>query len=293
MRGVSKNVLKKEAISKLAITVDGYDGVSVEAIGQYQVLPLSSLIIPSYQRNPKPKHIHRISNNFDAAILGTLLVNRRTDGTYAIIDGQTRKKALDILKRKYVLCQVLDGLTIEQEADKYVKLNTQRTALNANQKFIGKLEKKDPIALNIVAVLLRHGLTYTTESGTKEQNRVACVASLEHIYKSIGGHEFDNLVFVNTSAYSGSPNSLHVQMWRGLATFIRLHTEYYDRYLLIEALRKEDPQVLLHEAMSIARDKEIYRLRYDSGCVHVAKHIWAKYENLAKVEGKKGIPWGF
>jgi hypothetical protein len=58
------------------------------------------------------------------AVLGFILVNRRTDGTYWVVDGATRVLALRRLGVESVVAELVEGWTLEQEREVYQLRNT-------------------------------------------------------------------------------------------------------------------------------------------------------------------------
>jgi hypothetical protein len=56
--------------------------------------------------------------------LGVILVNRRADGTYWVVDGATRVLALRTLDVETVAAEVVEGWTLEEEHTAYEIRNT-------------------------------------------------------------------------------------------------------------------------------------------------------------------------
>lgn len=101
-------------------------------------IPLSNIKFAEYQREIKPSKINKIVKNFVPDIMGVGLVSFR-GGEFWGIDAQHRIEALKKLGYTEILCQVLTGLTYEQECYRFVLLNTGRTQLTANQVFHGRV----------------------------------------------------------------------------------------------------------------------------------------------------------
>lgn len=258
-------------------------------VPKYQVLPIDKLEIPSYQREPKFIKSKKMSDNLDLDLIGVILVSYRERKLW-IIDGQHRVNALKLSGIKYVLCQVLDNLSIEEESDKYLKLNTLRTPLNSNQKFIAKLEANDVIANDIVKILSNYGVSYTTNNGIRENGKIACLSSCEYAYKKVGAVEFENIFKIIKKVWNNRASSLHVQIIRGISSFIDTHKEYYNINILIQALKDVEPQFIIFEGSQIAENRNNLN---DSPCVHIAKIMWNEYNKKAKELNKKEIPYMF
>lgn len=71
-----------------------------------ECVPLERIVTEQYQRILNMKNVAGIVKNFDPAKLGVLVVSRRGDGTYAVLDGQHRLAALRRLAMtpRTVLC---------------------------------------------------------------------------------------------------------------------------------------------------------------------------------------------
>lgn len=280
--------LKSTEINKLKEVKDGEINDQIK-VPKYQVLLIDKLEIPSYQREPKYIKSKKISENLDLDLIGVILVSKR-DNKLWIIDGQHRVNALKLSGIKYVLCQVLENLSIEEEADKYLKLNTLRTSLNSNQKFIAKLESNNSVAKDIVKILSNYGLSYATNNGIRENNKIACLSSCEYAYKKIGPVEFDNIFKIIKAAWNNKSAALHVQIIRGLSTFIKTHREYYNINVLIAATKDIEPQFIIHEGSKMVQNRNNLN---DSACEHIAKIIWNQYNEKARKLNKKEIPYMF
>jgi len=107
-------------------------------------LPISSLDVdPSYQTRPRDRIVNQVANNFSEALLGTLKVSRRPDGSYWIIDGESRRQGLlrkgD--KHRLLRCEVFETAGQRQEALLFAWFNSRRsreqTRLETNFKAYG------------------------------------------------------------------------------------------------------------------------------------------------------------
>lgn len=102
------------------------------------MLPLSKLQVDEYQRGEaKTSFTIDKAKNFNFAAAGAIVVGRRDDGTYWIVDGLQRYLAE--LKRgdiKNIDCMVFDSEGKKHEAEIFLLCNsTGRINVNANVKF--------------------------------------------------------------------------------------------------------------------------------------------------------------
>jgi len=85
----------------------------------FKDIPLNKLYVDySYQTRPREQLLAQIAEQFSSAMLGTLIVSKRPDGTMWVCDGVTRKLALEQRGEagREVRCQVLNCTDAKQEA---------------------------------------------------------------------------------------------------------------------------------------------------------------------------------
>lgn len=105
------------------------NGIQIEQEAKLQWVPLSQMQVNEVaQRDFNPKWAAELAAKFDVEEMGNPAVNQR-DGAFHVIDGQHRVEALKLWlgegkwEDRSVECRVYDGLTDEQEAEKFLKLN--------------------------------------------------------------------------------------------------------------------------------------------------------------------------
>ena len=119
------------------------DTRAVDVFQQIAMIPTSQIVTGSYQRELTASRVAKIANAFNPAKLGALVVNKRADGTHAILDGQHRLAALRILGVPEVRCILLEGLSPEEEADYFRSQNENSRALTAFDLFNAGVCAKD------------------------------------------------------------------------------------------------------------------------------------------------------
>jgi hypothetical protein len=79
-------------------------------------LPLLDLHIDAtYHTTLNREAFESLCQDLIPGVLGFILVNRRADGTYWVIDGATRVLALRFLEVEYVNAELVEGWTLERE----------------------------------------------------------------------------------------------------------------------------------------------------------------------------------
>ena len=99
-------------------------------------LPLEYMKVDSkmYQR-PVQRHVRIIARNWKDDKCNPILVNYRGDGYFYIIDGQHRYEAALMRGMESLVCEVLVGLTIVEEADLFVEQNEGSKKLSTYDTF--------------------------------------------------------------------------------------------------------------------------------------------------------------
>lgn len=111
---------------------------------------------------------------------GTLIVAEREDGTFWVVDGQTRKRAAepraDVPK---LPCLVFQSTEKAFEAKAFKDVNENRGAVKSTQKYKAALVAREPAALSLQAALDEVGLRVGSGDGP---NTVCCVVALLNLF---------------------------------------------------------------------------------------------------------------
>ena len=89
------------------------------------------------QRGLNMEHAKNISKDYNPCLFGLGHVSLRDDGFYYVMDGQHRCTAALIAKRGHepVPFQVWRGLSVEEEATKFIEFQQKRKAVGALDRF--------------------------------------------------------------------------------------------------------------------------------------------------------------
>lgn len=218
---------------------------------------------------------------YEPKIFGVILISYR-DGEYYVVDGQHRVEVARIKGIKSVWCQVISGLTYEEEANLFFLVNNNKTRLNVNHKFHASVEAKDEEAMDIVRVLTKNGFRYSKEGNEKADNCISAIGSVKLIYRDSGIKGLDNVLRVLRHAWNGDRNSLTAEMIKGVNTFINNYK--YDSSFLLKVLETDTPQGISGKARAYTQN---IRRPNDGACFHIAKTIRDLYDEAAiKTKGK-------
>lgn len=144
----------------------------------FEVLPLTKLMVDDAYQRPLTNFVEKIRNNYDPALLGTLVVSKRSSSEYAVVDGQTRKEALAELGQAAAPCLVYIGLTQAQEASLFARLQKERRGIHSFHRFRAALVAGEKEPTEIAEIANECGYEVGMEKG-----EISSVAALEYAYR--------------------------------------------------------------------------------------------------------------
>lgn len=190
---------------------------------KFDVVPVTRLVIDTrYQRKLMEHRVGKIVDEFNPAQLGVLEVSRRKNGSCAVFDGQHRLSALKALDEKHAPCLVHVGLTPQEEADLFVRLQRDRRPPTPVERFRAQLFSGDKQAQQIAAALTENG--YAVGSGS---NDVKAVTTIERITRKQGIEVLTRSFGVIRDAWFGDDYSLDGSIIGGVAECM---ADYGDRW---------------------------------------------------------------
>lgn len=240
-------------------------------------IPLDNIRFAEYQRELKPSKVNKIVRNFVPDVMGIALVSFR-NGDFYCIDAQHRVEALKKLGYTEILCQVLTGLTYEEECYRFVLLNTGRTQLTANQVFHGRVEEKDKEAMALVEAFRKYRFDYNKNNSAKDDNLIGAVSKFVKMQKTFGMERVEKVLRIIRNAWYGDKNSVSSAIISGLSTFLQ-ENPAADELILTKALERVLPNMLIAQANNYVKCDMLRPGRADSACYHIAKTISYLYED--------------
>lgn len=191
-------------------------------------IPYNQLKKAEYNRPINRSHVNEIKRDFDEALVQPAIVSFR-DGKYWIIDHQHLSQAIYELNgsdpNTPIRCDVRTGLSYEQEAKLYYKLNTSSKALNFNDELTGLLEAGDETALAFRDAVESCGYVVKTRNSTNALNAVKRAWNYFD-----GGAGRERLVDALSLARACWPsNGMNAKMLDGIVMFLDNHGDDYNR----------------------------------------------------------------
>lgn len=210
------------------------------------------------QRKYDPAHAKRIADNFDVTLVGLLQVSKRDDGQYYVVDGQHRRAAAIIAGHGHrpLACQVVEGLTLAEEARRFVGVNSTTKKPSALDLFRLRVKSGEDTAVAINTIVERHGLHAGTGAG---QGQIQAVVALEKVYKEHGAVILSDTLDVLTGAWDRERDAFDATMIRGLGSVLARYPDL-DQERLVKVLAKSgDPGRLIGKARSLGEVLKVNR----------------------------------
>jgi hypothetical protein len=215
---------------------------------RFAMVELGSLFVDHEYQRPLTTFANEVIDEYDPALLGTLIVSERDDGTYAVIDGQTRLAGMAANEEPAAPCLIYHGLTREDEAKLFADLQVKRRGMATYLRFRASLVAKDPEALAIRSIVQGAGFELDVD---ETAHTVKSIAALENVYRKDPGllrRVMDTIAATwpdpTTEARSSG------DLIRGLALFLE-RERHVDDERLVSRLSAITPRMLRHRANAL------------------------------------------
>ncbi len=158
---------------------------NTRTVGEIRIgfLPLSVLCVDySYQRYSRTK-VKEIASNFDHNKCGFLLVSyRENESRFAIIDGGHRFEAASLIGLTSLPCQILTGLSVEDEAKVFAAQNENRTRLSETDLLKAQIVSGDEIAIGFQMLTKEFGIKLYHNGSDARIGTLVCIKTARKIY---------------------------------------------------------------------------------------------------------------
>lgn len=235
-----------------------------------------------YQRPIKAHKVSDIVANFNAYQLAPMIVSKREDDTFWVLDGQHRVRALRQMEwtNQEVLCQVLTGLSYEDEAELHGLYQVKRSTHTPIELYVTFLEAKRPLEVGIQTILDRYDLGVGRNRNESTVGVIGSVEALRTIYLQ-DPELLDRVLNVVVEAWGKETDGYHGNILRGLALVMQHYPKTLNDKWLINSLQHTRPTVIL------AKAKEQQRVSNAPAVNNVGVVIVVSYNSM---KGGKKLP---
>jgi hypothetical protein len=231
-----------------------------------KIAPSTWLVDMSYQRDPEPADIARYAaRGLREELLGLPVLSERPDGPY-VIDGNHRRLLLLTLGNDTpVTCLVCRGLSVADEAEMFYALQRERRGHTAMGQFRARVIMREPVALDIVNILKRHGKRVDSAKTTRS---ISAARALEGAY-SRGA--LDGTIAVLCAWNRDDPSVFDGAVITITSTFLAAYGDAVDHATLVARLGAETPRTL---AAHLKREKTDYGYSAKNASISVMRRIY-------------------
>ncbi len=239
-----------------------------------------------YQRPVLERVVDKLVREWDPRLLTPLVVSYR-DGRYNLVDGQHRVCAMrkkNNGKDAMALCRVYRGMTYEQEAELYYKLDKAKGHLRLAHATKALVESgSDAEVIEIKRLLEGAGFVWALDRPTKEPFEIEATRAVINAYRLLGGAAFSRMLELLAKAWRGTPTSLNASILSGMALFLKTYETELDDNIFIKRMSAVEPEEIIRRGkMDFSTNKAA--LRY-------ARVIWDKYNGQQR--GGRKLPYRF
>ena len=225
-----------------------------------------------YQRPVEQKNVDKLIRDWNSRELYPVIVSFR-DGKFNVVDGQNRIAAMrqmagggDVI----VPCMIYTGMTYEQEAELYAKLDKGKRPLTPRQHTKALVESgSDARIMEIKCLVEDVGFVWALGEPTGEPFEIAPIRALINAHQLLGGEAFARMLSLMAGAWQGTPNSLRASMLSGMALFIKTYEVELNDRAFIRRMSIVSPEEIIHlgriETDVSLRFARIIRDKYNSG----------------------------
>lgn len=230
------------------LTVDSYSAYTTEYLRVGNLTrPVDFGEVP-YQRNrgtngKMPKMVrarYRKLGQFDASKLRHREVSRRADGTLACMDGNGSNHWVQDLfgPDSLVPCKVYEGLTLAQEAAKFIGFQKMKLVTKTEQFHAGNIAGEEAF-LRLGRVAEKYGFTVSTS----RQPGAIPPSALERMWDSHGETSLHRVLYFAYTHFADDPKQTNGSFLQGLARVL-LNSDT-DEARLVRAVEGTDVTALI------------------------------------------------
>lgn len=213
----------------------------VVAVALLQVDPLA-------QRMLNDRRAKGIFANFVPEVGGSIVVSLRADGSYWIIDGQHRKRVYDLAGITHIVCEVHEGLSLQDGATLFLILNRESAKPNASDEYTVGLHAGLPLFTETEKALQTHGLKIDNAA---TGDKIAAVAGILKVTDLYGADTLDRALAVAEKAWGRSAKTWDGMLIGGLGKLLFSHPQVVDKELATK-LSKYVPQAWIIKVNTLA-----------------------------------------
>jgi ParB-like nuclease domain. len=228
----------------------------IKSISMTSRLHIDSLIIDAEtQRKVNMRKVDKMVSNYDPKKLEPITVSKRDDGTYHIIDGQSRTKMCQLKGISTIPARVIEGLTPKEESELFLDLDESKTRISSYDRFLVYVKAGSPLHKGILGIIKKHGFDVVSDGRKRTENhRISAIRTVERIAENYGLQVLDNALSVISRSWKDNPAALQFNFLEATAKFVsksNVHPKF-DSKRAISRLKTVEPKTTILQAKGTA-----------------------------------------
>ena len=202
-----------------------------------------------YQRPVEQKDVDKIIREGNGREITPVVVSFR-DGKFNVVDGQHHIEAMrqkaggrDVI----VPCIIHTGMTYEQEAELYARLDRDKKRLTLRQYTKAVVEAgSDANIMEVKRLTEEVGFIWALGEPTGEPFEIAPIRALINAHRLLGSAGFSRMLTLMAGAWRGMPNSLKASMLSGMALFLKTYEAELNDWTFIRRMSIVSPEEIIY-----------------------------------------------
>lgn len=219
-------------------------------------IPFGQLGKAGYNRGIDRAHVNEIKRDFHDDMVQPVIVSFR-DGKYWVVDHQHLSTAIYEMNgnnpNTLIDCEVKSGLTYEEEADWYYRLNTGSKPLGFAAKLKGRIESKDATALDFQSVIESCGYIV---GGNSNKSFTSIQTAWKLFCKEDGKDMLARILTLTHACWPENKAGVHTDIINGFKVFLENHGDEYQSEHFIKALSANDPKDIVKKSTTFYKQMD-------------------------------------
>lgn len=214
---------------------------------------------PMYQPPIREGKLRVIFRSFWPELAGLIIVSRRRNGELFVMDGQHRATVVKKKGIQTLAAYVMDGLSLQDEAEIFNILNTARKQPSAMSVFKARLVAGHTKYVEINAAIEECGFEIAFNNA-KGGTKIAAIAAVMAAHSRGGKEGLMRTLTVMREAWQGDITATDGEIINGLSHFLCRGGTKIIMHDLIEKLQRVAPIVIKRDAMARSASNETVSL---------------------------------
>ncbi|MER9912668.1 hypothetical protein NKJ71_18765 [Mesorhizobium sp. M0050] len=208
----------------------------------------------NYQREIKPLLVEKILTKFTWRKFGAIVLTRKAEGRFAVVEGQHRWKAACLHPAvDAVPAVIVTHDDTASEADSFLAINRDRMAVTSVEQYWAGVTAGDDAAMAISKVLQAAGCDVVPVQGHYRPNLTNSISALDRCLKRYGHGSTRRALLVIREAWPDDAKALRGTLITALARIIRANEKTVSDADLAAVIRRESFAKLTAHAESFRK----------------------------------------